>query len=175
VTHAYLSLGGNLGDPRRQMAEALQVLEAEPGHSVLDVSPLYRTPPWGKTDQPDFLNACAAIFTTLSPTAFLTLCLDVEQRLHRRRGERWGPRTIDLDILDFGGQIVAEEALQLPHPRMLDRAFVLLPLSRIAPDLRIAGRTIGSWLAEVPQDGIEIADEASDWWRPPLSPPAMPA
>src|SRR5262245_38391899 len=113
------------------MAGALRMLDAHPNCVVVSVSSLYRTPPWGKTDQPDFLNAAAAVRTTLSPRGLLDLCLETERKLKRVRAERWGPRLIDMDLLIFGDRTIDEEGLVLPHPRMLERAFVLVPLAEI--------------------------------------------
>ncbi len=95
---AFLGLGGNLGDPRQSMAAALQAIDADPASRVIRVSGLYRTPPWGKTDQPDFINATAEIATTRGARELLELCLGTERSLKRVRNERWGPRTVDLDI-----------------------------------------------------------------------------
>lgn len=165
MTRAYLSLGGNLGDPRRQMAAALQRLDAAPGLRVVSVSAPYRTPPWGRLDQPDFLNACAGIDTDRPAPDLLRACLDVERQLHRVRGERWGPRTIDIDILDFGGIAIEADDLRLPHPRMRERAFVLVPLAEIAGDLRVEGRTVASWRGEIAAEGIAREPAPADWWR----------
>lgn len=150
----YLSLGGNLGDPLRAMGEALRMLDADPRAEVVAVSSPHRTPPWGKLDQPDFLNVAAALLTTLSPRQLLDLCLDVERRLKRVRQERWGPRLIDIDILAFGDREIHEHGLEIPHPRMFERAFVLVPLAEIAPDRIIAGRTPRAGLAALATDGI---------------------
>jgi len=162
---AYLSLGGNLGDPARTMAAALRLLDDDPDTRVDAVSSLYRTPPWGKTDQPDFLNAAARLETTRAPRDLLELCLDVERRLKRERRERWGPRLVDLDILLFEGEVIDEPGLEIPHPRMLERAFVLVPLFEIAPALEIAGEGLAVHLARVDRGGIERLAGGSDWWR----------
>ncbi len=162
---AYLGLGGNLGDPARTMAAALRLLDAAAGIRVAAVSSLYRTPPWGKTDQPDFLNAVARLETTLSPRDLLRRCLDVERRLKRERRERWGPRLVDLDILLFGNETVHEQGLEIPHPRLLERAFVLVPLAEIAPDLAIGGEDVAAHLARVDAGGIEKVADADLWWR----------
>ena len=100
---ATLGLGGNIGDPVQAMAEALRALDARPDSRVLAVSRLYRTPPWGKTDQDWFFNACALVETMLAPEALLDTCLDIERVMKRERKERWGPRTIDIDVLTFEG------------------------------------------------------------------------
>ena len=162
---AYLGLGGNLGDPAAAMASALRALDANAAVLVVAVSSLYRTPPWGKTDQPDFMNAVAAIDTTLSPRALLDLCLETERALKRVRVERWGPRVIDMDILLFGSERINEEGLQVPHPRMGERAFVLAPLAEIAPDVIVDGETAAGRLAGVDTAGIDRLPGGNDWWR----------
>jgi 2-amino-4-hydroxy-6-hydroxymethyldihydropteridine diphosphokinase len=159
---AYLGLGGNIGDPRATMAAALRLLDADPEISVERVSSLYRTPPWGITDQPDFLNAAAAISTTLEPRDLLARCLAAEQALHRLRDRRWGPRSVDLDVLVYDDLELDEPGLELPHPRMMDRAFVLVPLLEIAPDLAIGGIRIDERLAELGREGIERT-EGPEW------------
>jgi 2-amino-4-hydroxy-6-hydroxymethyldihydropteridine diphosphokinase len=160
----YLSLGGNLGDPARSMAAALRLLDGDDKTSVVAVSSLYRTPPWGKLDQPDFLNAAATIATGLTPRQLLDLCLDAERRLKRVREERWGPRLIDIDILVFGDRIIHETGLEVPHPRMLERAFVLAPLAEIAPELAIGGKSVSVRLGAVDTSGIERLPSGRDWW-----------
>ena len=160
----YLSLGGNLGDPSASMATALRLLDADDNTRVIAVSSLYRTPPWGKLDQPDFLNAAAEISTTLAPRALLDLCLEAERKLKRVREERWGPRLIDIDILVFGDRIIHETGLDVPHPRMLERAFVLAPLAEIAPELAVGGRSVSERLSAVDTSGIERLPSGRDWW-----------
>ncbi|MER9302406.1 2-amino-4-hydroxy-6-hydroxymethyldihydropteridine diphosphokinase [Mesorhizobium sp. M0293] len=160
----YLSLGGNLGDPAKSMGAALRMLDADADTRVTGVSSLYRTPPWGKLDQPDFLNAAAAISTGLAPRALLDLCLDAERKLKRVREERWGPRLIDIDILVFGDRVIHETGLEVPHPRMLERAFVLAPLAEIAPGLVVSGRSITDRLVAVDTSGIERLSSGRDWW-----------
>ncbi len=161
----YLSLGGNLGEPDKAMAAALRMLDAGQGTQVVSVSSLYRTPPWGKTDQPDFLNVAAELRTTLSPRELLEACLDAERKLKRVRQERWGPRLIDIDILVFGDLTVHESGLEIPHPRMLERAFVLAPLAEIAPDFVADGKSLADRLAELDAAGIERLPSGQDWWR----------
>ncbi|ESY05331.1 MULTISPECIES: 2-amino-4-hydroxy-6-hydroxymethyldihydropteridine diphosphokinase [unclassified Mesorhizobium] len=160
----YLSLGGNLGDPSASMATALRLLDADENTRVIAVSSLYRTPPWGKLDQPDFLNAAAEISTSLAPRALLDLCLEAERKLKRVREERWGPRLIDIDILVFGDRTIHETGLEVPHPRMLERAFVLAPLAEIAPDLAVGGRSVSARLSAVDTSGIERLASGRDWW-----------
>ena len=160
----YLSLGGNLGDPAASMATALRLLDADDDTGVIAVSSLYRTPPWGKLDQPDFLNAAAEISTALAPRALLDLCLEAERKLKRVREERWGPRLIDIDILVFGDRIIHVTGLEVPHPRMLERAFVLAPLAEIAPELAVGGRSVSERLGSVDTSGIERLASGRDWW-----------
>lgn len=162
---AYLGLGGNVGDPVASMAEALRRIDADPHCMVAAVSRLYRTPPWGKTDQDWFVNAAAAIRTALSPEALLDLCLDIERAMKRVRSERWGPRTLDIDILAYDAVEMSGPRLELPHPRMIERAFVLMPLVDVAPELAVGGAHVAAWLAGVDQTGIEIVGEGRDWWR----------
>lgn len=161
---AFLSLGGNLGEPARSMGAALRMLDSEPDIDVVAVSSLYRTPPWGKIDQPDFLNAAAELRTTLSPRGLLDICLEVEHRLKRVRKERWGPRLIDMDILAFGNSKIHEAGLEIPHPRMLERAFVLVPLAEIAGDFVIEGLSVNAHLAGLDAGGIERLP-GRDWWK----------
>lgn len=162
---ATLGLGGNIGDPKAAMADALRLLNGRDDCRVLAVSKLYSTPPWGKTDQADFFNCCALIETTLAPEDLLATGLSIEKGMKRERLERWGPRTIDIDVLTYGDVEQDTQPLQLPHPRMTERAFVLMPLADIAPDLMIKGKPVSFWLALVNADGITVADENRDWWK----------
>lgn len=162
---AFLSLGGNLGDPTKSMAAALHLLDASGSTRVVAVSSLHRTPPWGKVDQPDFLNVTAEVATSLAPLELLDLCLEVERRLKRVRVERWGPRLIDIDVLLLGNSNVSDIGLEIPHPRMLDRAFVMVPLAEIAPDLMLAGKSATEWAAALDSAGIERLESGRDWWR----------
>jgi 2-amino-4-hydroxy-6-hydroxymethyldihydropteridine diphosphokinase len=154
-----IGLGGNIGDPLEAMRSALRALDENPNCKVLRVSSVWKTPPWGVTDQPDFLNACALISTTLEPRAFLDLCLSIEKDLKRIRDQRWGPRSIDMDVLFFGDRIISEEQLNVPHPRIADRAFVLVPLAEIAPDAKIAGTSIAQLAAKADISGMSRLDE----------------
>ncbi|GJF53048.1 2-amino-4-hydroxy-6-hydroxymethyldihydropteridine diphosphokinase [Staphylococcus argenteus] len=135
MIQAYLGLGSNIGDRENQLNEAIKMLNEYDGIDVLKVSSIYKTAPVGYTEQPNFLNLCIGIETTLSVSELLERCLDVEARLHRVRKERWGPRTIDVDILLYGNEITELPNLSVPHPRMNERAFVLIPLNDIATDV----------------------------------------
>lgn len=162
---ARLGLGGNVGDPVAAMSMALGALAGHEQCRLTDVSRLYRTPPWGKTDQDWFFNAAARVETSLGALPLLGLALGIEQANRRVRTERWGPRTLDIDILDYDGLSIVSEQLTIPHPRMKERAFVLMPLADVDPGYRIEGRSVADWLAEADRSGIEIADESRDWWQ----------
>jgi len=164
-TAVFLGLGGNIGDPVGSMAAALRLIDADRSTKVVRVSSVYRTPPWGITEQPDFMNAVAHVDTSLDPRALLKLCLDAERQLKRVRAERWGPRAIDIDILLYGKRVVHEEGLEIPHPRMLERAFVLVPLAEIAPEHAIEGVPLATLAGRVDTTGIVRLDSAADWWR----------
>ncbi|MDK8176570.1 2-amino-4-hydroxy-6-hydroxymethyldihydropteridine pyrophosphokinase [Staphylococcus sp. HMSC072B07] len=140
MTGVFLGLGSNVGDRENQLKEAIRLLDEQSGIKVVKVSSFYETEPVGYVDQPDFLNLCVEIQTELSPKAVLERGLAIEQQLHRVRKERWGPRTLDIDILLYGDQIIEEQDLTIPHPRMTERAFVLIPLQEIAPN-KIEPRT----------------------------------
>lgn len=144
-----------MGEVRAHMAAAIERLSRHPDIEVEAVSALYRTPPWGKTDQPHFLNAAVRVDTQLAPSALLQAILAVEQALGRQRAERWGPRTIDIDILLFGKLAVDESGLHVPHPRLTDRAFALAPLVDVMPEAEIAGRPATEWLALSDRAGME--------------------
>ncbi|MBV8473197.1 MAG: 2-amino-4-hydroxy-6-hydroxymethyldihydropteridine diphosphokinase [Hyphomicrobiales bacterium] len=158
---ATLGLGGNLGDVVGAFAYALAHLKAAPGVGGVRGSSVYRTPPWGKVDQPDFLNMAALVETTLPARKLLDLCLEIERGMGRLRLERWGPRTLDVDILTYGDAAIDEPDLKVPHPRMFERAFVLAPLAEIAPGLAVGGRTIAQALEAVDRAGIERDAEAT--------------
>ena len=159
---AALGLGGNLGDPVAAFATVLKRLERHAGVSAVRPSSVYRTAPWGKLDQPEFLNMAVLVETSLPARALLDLCLGLEREGGRERRERWGPRTIDIDILTYGGQRIDEPGLQVPHPRIAERAFVLAPLAEIAPELRIDGRAVAVLLKAVTDETIRRDDAATD-------------
>lgn len=149
---AFLGLGGNLGDRAATLRAAIDDLDAADGVRVTHVSSLYETPPWGPVPQGPYLNACVAVETTLSARDLLELGLAIERRHGRERLVRWGPRTLDIDLLLFGREKIEEPGLALPHPHMAERAFVLVPLAEIAPGLRLDGRTIAELLAGIDPD-----------------------
>lgn len=159
MTEVALGLGGNIGDSRKLLAAAIRQIAAHPRITLRAVSSLYLTPPWGKIDQPAFLNAAILIDTTLSPRDLLDAILDVERQLGRERLERWGPRRIDIDILLFGSVAMDEPGLHVPHPRLKERAFALVPLKDIKPDTVIEGRGIAQWIAESDRQGMQLLGE----------------
>ncbi|AEV34645.1 2-amino-4-hydroxy-6-hydroxymethyldihydropteridine pyrophosphokinase [Pseudovibrio sp. FO-BEG1] len=139
---AALGLGSNLGDTKANIDGAVAALNAVEGISVLKKSSDYRTPPWGPVPQDDYRNCCITVETVLSPRDLLNAGLDIEKQLGRVRDVRWGPRTIDIDLLIYDHASVEEEGLQVPHPRMGERAFVLIPLTEIWPEAPLLdGRT----------------------------------
>jgi len=154
VSTAYLGLGGNLGDRLKYLAGAVRALNAEPGVSVEKVSSVYETTPVGVVDQPVFLNLAVQVTTTLSARELLTRCLQIENNFGRVRNERWGPRTLDIDVLWYDGNVVNDPDLTLPHPRMATRAFVLVPLAEIAPMLLIEGMRSDVLAAKLDQSGL---------------------
>lgn len=155
---AYIGLGGNVGDVVSNMQSALQILNAHEHIEVTQVSNVYKTPPWGIENQDWFLNACACLETSLTAQELLEACLEIEIKLKRVREVRWGPRTIDLDVLVFGDEQINQKNLQVPHPRMHERAFVLKPMANLAPDLKLQNKTISEWLNDVEASGIEKTD-----------------
>ena len=151
---AYVALGSNLGDRHAHLDAACAALDALPSTRLLARSARYETAPLGPAGQQDYLNATVALTTTLAPHALLDACLAIEQTRGRIRRERWGSRTLDLDILLHGDLALHDERLTLPHPAMLNRAFVLAPLCDLAPDLLLAGRTLAQHLALLDQSGV---------------------
>jgi 2-amino-4-hydroxy-6-hydroxymethyldihydropteridine diphosphokinase len=139
VTRAYVGLGANLGPREVTLLRAADLLAAADGVEVVAVSQLRETEPVGLVEQPPFLNGAVAIDTSLPPRALLDLLLEIERSLGRVRAERWGPRTIDLDLLAYGDERVDEEGLHVPHPRLHERRFALEPLAELDPELRIPG------------------------------------
>jgi 2-amino-4-hydroxy-6-hydroxymethyldihydropteridine diphosphokinase len=153
---AYVALGSNLEQPESQVEKAFAELNALPDSRLVLRSSLYRSAPMGPADQPDFVNAAAGLLTRLAPEALLAELHQIEKRMGRERVVRWGPRIIDLDLLLLGEQRVVSDVLQLPHPGLLERAFVLMPLGEIAPHLRLPnGQTPAQMCARMDMTGIE--------------------
>lgn len=146
---AYVGMGANLGDREATIRRAVALLGSMPGIEITGISTLRQTAPWGRAEQPPYLNAAVELETELEPRVLLDVLLDVERRLGRvRTGERFGPRTIDLDLLVHGDAVCDEPGLTLPHPRLHERRFALEPLAELAPDLVVPGRGTAASLLE---------------------------
>lgn len=164
MARAYIALGGNVGNVAATIASAIADLARRPGFRLAARSANYRTPPWGDTDQDPFVNACIEIETDLEPRALLRMLQSIE-RAHgrdRKRERRWGPRTLDLDIIAYQGAKLDTPDLTLPHPRMFERAFVLVPLAEIAPNAVIDGKSVRDAALAIDRTGIEKIDAAGD-------------
>lgn len=156
MPRAFIGLGANLGDPRRQIRAALAALEKIPTTRLAKQSSFYLSAPLGYTAQPDFVNAVAQIQTELAPRALLNALLEIERSLGRSRSHANAPRTLDLDLLLYDGTVIDEPGLRVPHPRMHTRAFVLAPLAEIAPGIDIPGQgPIAPLLAACAEQAIE--------------------
>ncbi|MCK0537967.1 2-amino-4-hydroxy-6-hydroxymethyldihydropteridine diphosphokinase [Alcanivorax quisquiliarum] len=163
MIRAYIGLGSNLADPVAQVRAALRALTALPHSRLAGQSPLYRSAPVGPQDQPDFINAVAALDTSLPPLALLDALQALEQAAGRERLRPWGERTLDLDLLLYGDQHIATPRLTVPHPHLHERAFVLVPLAALAPDLRLPdGQPITHWLAQCNRDDVWYYDGRVD-------------
>jgi 2-amino-4-hydroxy-6-hydroxymethyldihydropteridine diphosphokinase len=157
LAQSYLALGGNVGNSRAILDRAVALLCDGQDVRLTARSSEYRTPPWGFKYQSPFINLCIAVKTSLTPRGLLERAQEVELQLGRDRAheKRWGPRTADIDIIAYDDLAIDELGLTLPHPRLFERAFVLLPLLEIAPDISIAGRKLSDALAQVDTSGIE--------------------
>ena len=160
---AFIGAGANLGEPIRQIRQAQEQLGKAPGVKFLATSSFYRTQPMGPVEQPPFVNAVFSLEPEIGPHDLLSLLLDIEGRMGRVRKERWGPRVIDLDLLFYGEMVIGEEGLDVPHPRLHERRFVLAPLAEVAPDFihPVLKKTVSELLAELP---------AVDFWVEKLEP-----
>jgi 2-amino-4-hydroxy-6-hydroxymethyldihydropteridine diphosphokinase len=160
MAEALVGLGGNIGEVRATLDRAVAAFCDETDTRLIAQSSDYATPPWGVVDQPPFVNRCIAIETKLTPRALLDRALAIERMLGRDRARerRWGPRPVDIDLLAYDDVALAEPDLTLPHPRLFERAFVLVPLAEIVPDRMIAGVRVRDALARVDTRGIEKLD-----------------
>ena len=173
---AFLGLGANVGDPRAQLRWAVGQLARAPGVEVTGVASLYGSKPVGVTDQPDFLNTVVAVRTVLPPRDLLALGLELERRAGRVRLRRWGPRTLDIDLLWYDGRVIDQAPeLIVPHPRLAERAFVLVPWAELAPATPVPGLgTVARLCAAVDRSGVWLVERAPGWLEP-APPPAGPA
>ncbi len=151
-----IGMGSNLGESLDTLKNAIQTLDEIPGINLITYSNWYRTKPVGGPKQPDFTNGCALLKVELTPHKLLEILLNIEQKFKRVRLEHWGPRTLDLDLILYDDLILDTPNLQVPHPRMRERAFVLAPLAEIAPDWRdpVSGKAIAKLLEEVECSGV---------------------
>jgi 2-amino-4-hydroxy-6-hydroxymethyldihydropteridine diphosphokinase len=165
MAEALLALGGNVGDVRATLDRAIAAFCDGEQVRLLARSADYRTPPWGIEDQPAFVNLCLAVETGLPPRALLARAQAIERTFGRERAKerRWGPRPVDIDLIAYDDLALDEPDLKLPHPRLFERAFVLVPLAEIAPEKMIAGIRVRDALARVDAKGVEKL--------PPQSPP----
>jgi 2-amino-4-hydroxy-6-hydroxymethyldihydropteridine diphosphokinase len=157
MASALIALGGNIGDVRATFGKAIAHICGMTQAALVARSSDYATPPWGEEDQARFINACIEIDTSLDPHALLFVLHKVERKFGRDRARerRWGPRTIDLDLIAYDNVSIDKPELTLPHPRLFERAFVLVPLAEIAPDRVIRGRRVDEALADLSTEGIE--------------------
>lgn len=153
---AYLGLGSNLGDRLAYLRQAIFLLSQHPSIQYKRLSSLYETAPVGYLDQPAFYNLVCEIETSLEPTQLLNVVLDIEKRLDRVRTIRWGPRTVDIDLLLYDQAIIEQSNLVVPHPRMTERAFVLVPLAELIPDQIIPGTSLSvrQWQGRLPSEQL---------------------
>ncbi|MCB8889112.1 2-amino-4-hydroxy-6-hydroxymethyldihydropteridine diphosphokinase [Vreelandella malpeensis] len=152
---AYIGLGSNLDEPLAQVRQAIKELGQLPLTTLHGTSSLYASRPVGPQDQPDFVNAVAAIDTGLSPLALLDQLQALEQRHRRRRLRHWGPRTLDLDLLLFDDETIVHSRLSVPHLHMRDRAFVLVPLAELDPALLLQGQPLNHWISRIADPGVQ--------------------
>jgi 2-amino-4-hydroxy-6-hydroxymethyldihydropteridine diphosphokinase len=157
MAEAFIALGGNVGNVRETLDRAITLVCDDHAVRLIARSSDYRTPPWGVTDQPPFVNLCIAVETSLTPQALLARAQTVETALGRDRPNerRWGPRKVDIDLIAYDDFSTDKPGLTLPHPRLFERAFVLVPLAEIAPDRVIAGRRVRDALGALDTTGIE--------------------
>lgn len=156
-----LGLGSNMGEREQNLQQALQLLEADGKVKIAKLSSIYETAPFGVTEQADFLNMVVRVETSLAPSELLAKCLEVEQVMGRIRTRRWGPRVIDIDLLIYDDVKMTSETLTLPHPGMINRAFVLIPLRDVAPSLPLKnGQVVEAWASGLSANSVQ---EVQHW------------
>ena len=155
ASDSLIALGSNIGDKIGTIRNAVAAVARLPGTRITACSAIYRTPPWGMTEQDWFANAVIRVATMLPPMDLLESCLAIEAAMGRIRRVRWGPRVIDLDLLSHGSSQIDSPRLVLPHPRIAERAFVLIPLRDVAPDFQLNGQSIEAMLRDLDSSGIQ--------------------
>lgn len=166
LTKACIGLGANIGHPQEAVRDAIEALRGLPHSRLLAASRLYRTPAWGRVDQPDYVNAAALLETGLAPHALLDHLLEIERKAGRSRGGetasmRWGPRVLDLDLLLYGDRTLNQPGLRVPHPHLHERAFALVPLAEIAADAPFPGHgNVDEALRRIDVEGVEAIGDA---------------
>ena len=158
---AALGLGSNLGDRAKYLDDAVAMITATPGIEVVAVSPYVESDPVGGPEQPDYLNAVVVVDTTVDAHDLLAVARRCERDAERRRGVRWGPRTLDVDVLAYGQVSMESDELTLPHPRATSRAFVMVPWASVDPDFVVSGRSVRDWADSLDRSGVRAIDGAS--------------
>ncbi len=164
----FLGLGSNVGDRADYLRQALTAIGGLEKSRIQVMSSIYETEPWGKKDQAHFLNQVVEVETQLDPHELLRTCKKIEKKCDRRHGMAWGPRTMDIDLLCYGDQIIQDDTLQIPHPRLMERRFALIPLDEIAPNLSIpgSGMTVREALEACPDTGsVTLFQKKEDVFR----------
>ncbi len=161
---AFIALGANLGEPLKQLDSAVASLNEQQGVTCIAMSKVYVSKPWGKTDQPDFTNAVLEIRTTLSAEQLLDILQKIELEHGRERKEHWGARTLDLDIILFGDEIINTERLTVPHPRAIEREFVIKPLADLDDNLVIGQHSIKDLLNTLPIETMEVIRDVTTYY-----------
>jgi 2-amino-4-hydroxy-6-hydroxymethyldihydropteridine diphosphokinase len=161
MTAAWIGLGSNLDDPRRQVLDAIDEVDGLAETRLVRRSALYMSQPMGPQDQPDFINAVAVVETSLEPLDLLAALQGIELKHARRRERHWGPRTLDLDLLLYGDSVIDHPDLEVPHPGIAERSFVLLPLAEVSPGIGIPGiGTVEALLAALGNPSLEVTPDA---------------
>ncbi len=156
MNRAYLGLGSNMGDKKRYLYDAIQLLNHHNQIMITTLSSLYETAPWGYVDQDIFMNLVVEIETSLTPLELLDVCQHIENDLGRVREFKWGPRIIDVDVLLYNNEVIESERLIVPHPYMTERDFVMIPLAEICPQLIVKGKAAQTWIKDFNQDALKI-------------------